>query len=146
LGLENVMPDQDYKSLFSDDDWISLQACVPLVCRDAANGCADDRGWHEIDRFLEEWAAGIAGSDSHKDLALTVLATLADDSLRSILIAIVRDVMASASDSDLDALTARAGRLVDRACPQEGFEFRATLILISQLVLDRASTVRLERQ
>jgi hypothetical protein len=58
------MPDQDYKSLFSDDDWISLQACVPLVCRDAANGCADDRGWHEIDRFLEEWAAGIAGSDS----------------------------------------------------------------------------------
>jgi hypothetical protein len=138
-ALEASMGHQDFKSLFSDDDWRSLQASVVLVCRDAASGWADDRGWEAIGRALAGLAEEYSRSHQGSDLARTVVATLAEGDLRNQLITNVRTTLAKGSETDLFALTERAGRLVDRFCLEQGYGFRATLVLISMMVADQAT-------
>lgn len=87
----------NFRHLFIDEYWRCLQSSVVLVCRDAAVGWSDDHGWEAIGRALaglaEEWSL----SNVESDLALSVVTTLSEESVRGKLVADVRSAIASSA-------------------------------------------------
>jgi hypothetical protein len=131
IPRETALHKLELRSLFSDQDWLSLQSSVVLVCRHAAQGSSDDPGWEKIERALEALAKDATQESKEKNLALAVLASLADDAFRRQLIAKVRDDIADRSEPAVRALTVRSGQLVEAICAEQSFSFRAMLTLVS---------------
>lgn len=140
------MTGTDFRHLFTDEDWRCLQSSVVLVCRDAAAGWSDAQGWEAIGRALAGLATAYSRSKVEGDLAQSVVATLAEPDVRGRRIADVRSAIARGSESELFALTERAGRLVDQFCPDQGYSFRVTLTLISMLIADHGTGGRAGRR
>ena len=130
------MSKRTIRALFSVGDWLDLQTCVVLVCR-AAPTCRDsEQGWENLDRAVADVAGRAALAKPVNDLALIVLAELAEYGLRSRVIARARAVVTDGVELASQEFTERAAAIVDRAYREEGFRFRATLISLSLLVED----------
>jgi hypothetical protein len=137
------MIDKNFRVLFGDDDWHDPQASVVLVCRHTARSRGDREGWNDLSQALARIAESSARSRPENNLALAVLATLAEADVRLPVVAKVRDLVAEASETKLRAITKRTARIVDRRCREQDFGFRATLTLISMMVADQARQNRL---
>jgi hypothetical protein len=126
--------DRDFRALFNDADWASLRLCVVLVCRDALTQArSTEQGWSRLAENLHALGGYAAEHNQGQDLALRVLADFADAAICRDTMARAKTVVATQPERRLTAITGRAASAVDRAAPDQGFQFRATLILASML-------------
>lgn len=119
----------NHRAFFSDEDWFMLQVSVILVCR--PGDLADEDRWRAVGCALRALAAEANRAEHKGDVALAVLASLTDVVTCSHIMAEARQLAEALSEKDLQVMTARAGYLVERACPDQGFNFRALLSLVS---------------
>ncbi len=113
-----------------EDAWVVLRTGLILTCR-AIVGPEND--WSIIDRRLGTIAAR---HRDEADLVSALLNDLSDPEVRRTAVERTRSVAMALSETELREATIDAARLVDRACPDQSFAFRAGLILISLWVTD----------
>lgn len=124
------MPDHRLRGQFGDDDWMVLQASVIFACIDGLD--ADDDGcWWLIDQTLNNIASELSQNDPPEDLALSVIATLSNSSLRARLIRAARVGMRENPLINPCDVTKAAGQLVDRYCVGQALQFRSSLTLLA---------------
>lgn len=108
-----------------------MRTSLILTCR-AVVGPRDH--WSIVERQLGELAA--ARHRDEADLVSALLDDLSDSAVRRVAVERTRTMATTLSERELRKVTAEAARLVDRACPDQSFAFRAGLTLISLWVTD----------
>jgi hypothetical protein len=118
----------------AEPDWDFLALCVVLVCRDALSAHPDDAGrWRNLDSALA-YIGAQARQGNDGDLTLCILADFSEGPSRRALLSRARVLVSELPDPVLRWMTERAGAMVDRVCPDQGFRFRAILTVVSMMV------------
>lgn len=132
------MVDRRFRRQIGETDWDALRLSVALVCRDAIPAAGDHRKWASLASMLGRIGTNAAGLESKDDLALRVLADFADEATCRRIIGRTRALVAELPEPVLRAMTEKAAAIVERACPDQSFRFKATLVLVSMIVSQRA--------
>jgi hypothetical protein len=109
-----------------EDGWTVLRTGLILTCRSIV-GPGND--WSLVEQRLGEISA--ARRRDKADLVSALLDDLSDPVVRHVAVERTRSMVKTLSEIQLGKATMDAARLVDRACPEQSFAFRAGLTLIS---------------
>lgn len=124
----------DFRNHFGEADWDRLRRNVVLVCRDAV-GPGSSLSWAELAAALSHVGAEACLLLSEKaleqDATLAVLADFADKKVNSATVEAVKVLVQVAGEEELRTITEESARIVDRELPDQSFEFRAMLVLLS---------------
>ncbi|WP_312366085.1 hypothetical protein [Ensifer sp.] len=125
---------QDFRSRVGEAAWGRLRQSVVLVCRDAV-GVGASLTWSQLGSALSHIGAEACLLMSEKELkqdaTLAVLADFADKKVNSATVEAVKVLVQIAGEEELQTITEESARIVDRELPDQSFEFRAMLVLLS---------------
>ncbi|AZO54739.1 MULTISPECIES: hypothetical protein [unclassified Mesorhizobium] len=126
------MAHREFESSLSAAEWETLRTSVVLVCREGLRALFQtDANWDKTEQALLLLGRRAQSTGKGDDLALSLLADLADDATRKLTVARARETFDQVPESKLRRKTEEAAEIVDRKCPEQSFRFRATLALVS---------------
>jgi N-acyl-D-aspartate/D-glutamate deacylase len=109
-----------------EDGWTVLRTGLILMCRSVVG---PENDWSLVEQRLGEISAARHRDDA--DLVSALLDDLSDPAVRHTAIERTRSMVMALPEIQIGRATMDAARLVDRACPEQSFAFRAGLTLIS---------------